>query len=286
MKTSIPWYARIAIKMALAWLPIPYSVWKRIGIYVHGEMQDPDYVFRVFNHHLACSGLSGRSALTGLEMGPGDSVGSAVIAKAMGFSAFYLVDAGDHANRNVEIYKAISRICAQKGFVAPDVERATGFDDILTACGASYATNGLRSYQNIPTASVDLIFSQAVLEHVRRGEFAQIATEMRRILKPDGIASHQVDLSDHLGGGLNNMRIASRWWETEFMASSGFYTNRLRFSEMCNILEQAGFFVEVVSAERWRSAPIAIEKLALEFRHFGQEDLLVSSFHVLLRPRS
>jgi hypothetical protein len=165
-------------KMALARLPIPYRVWKRIGIFAHGEMQDPDYVFKVFNIHLISSGLSGRSGLIGLEMGPGDSVASAVVAKAMGFSAFYLVDGGDYANRDVETYKEISRICTRENLTPPNLERPRSFDDILTACNAVYSTNG-QSYRDIPTASVDFIFSQAVLKHVRRNEFAQIAAEMR-----------------------------------------------------------------------------------------------------------
>jgi len=114
MAVSIPWYARIAAKLALASLPIPYSFWKKIGIFSHGEMQDSDYVFKVFDKHLVSSGSSGRSGLVGLEMGPGDSVASAVVAKAIGFSAFYLVDVGDYANKNVEIYKEITRTCARR----------------------------------------------------------------------------------------------------------------------------------------------------------------------------
>jgi len=293
MGISIPWYARIAAKMTLASLPVPYSFWKRIGIYAHGEMQDPAYAMRVFNKHFAASGVSGRSGLVGLEMGPGDSIGSAVVAKARGFSAFYLVDAGDYANRDIEIYKEMERLCAREGLAPPDLAQANCFEDVLAACGAVYSTGGLQSYRNIPSAGVDFIFSQAVLEHVRRGEFAAIAAQMRRILKPDGIASHQVDLRDHLGGGLNNMRIASRWWEAEFMARSGFYTNRIRFAEMCEMFEQAGFSVHLESKEQWDTAPIDVGNLAPEFRHFGSDELLVSSFdellvssfHVLLRPR-
>ncbi len=284
VKAVIPWYARIAAKMALARLPIPYSVWKKMGIYAHGEMQDPGYAFGVFDYHLAASGSSGRSGLVGLEMGPGDFAASAVIARAAGFSAFHLVDAGDYANKDVEIYKEVSRACARKGLTPPNIERASSFDDVLQACGANYLTGGLQSYREIASASVDLMFSQAVLEHVRRDEFAQIAAEMRRILKPGGIASHQIDLGDHLGGGLNNMRIASRWWESELMASSGFYTNRLRFPEICRAFSETGFEVEVVSQNRWNALPIPVSALAAEFRHFSEDDLLISGFHVLLRP--
>jgi SAM-dependent methyltransferase len=104
----------------------------------------------------------------------------------------------------------MGRIGARLGLAPPDLERASSFEDILSACDAIYSTNGMQSYREIPAASVDLIFSQAVLEHVRRNEFVQIAAEMRRILKPDGVASHQVDLRDHLGGGLN--KYADFFW--------------------------------------------------------------------------
>jgi SAM-dependent methyltransferase len=286
MRVSIPWYGRIIAKLIVARLPVPYSFWKRIGIYSHGEMQNSDYALKVFNNHLVSSGLSGRTSLTGLEMGPGDSVGSAVAAKAAGFSAFYLVDAGNYANRNVETYKEMSRICSKEGSEPPDIEHASSFDDVLAASDAIYLTNGLQSYREVPTASIDLVFSQAVLEHVRRNEFAQIATEMRRILKPNGVDSHQVDLRDHLGGALDNMRIGSALWETEWMARSGFYTNRIRFSEMCQMFEYAGFDVKVASVVRWNEVPISVKNLAPEFQHLDQDDLLVSSFHVLLRPKA
>jgi hypothetical protein len=58
----------------------------------------------------------------------------------------------------------------------------------------------------------------------------------------------------------------------------------MEFSEMCGTFEQAGFLVDVKSAVRWNVAPIATKQLAPEFRHLSQDDLLVSSFHVLLRP--
>src|SRR6266496_3391980 len=122
MAASIPWYARIAIKMMLAVLPVPFSFWKKIGIYSHGEMQDADYALQVFHKHLAASGFGARSGTIGLEMGPGDSVGSAIVAKALGFSRFILVDAGDYANRDVEIYRNLSRACMRDGLPLPDIE--------------------------------------------------------------------------------------------------------------------------------------------------------------------
>lgn len=95
--------------------------------------------------------------------------------------------------------------------------------------------------------SIDFIWSQAVLEHIRKSEFLDTMLELHRILRPNGVCSHVVDLKDHLGGALNNLRFSEKLWESNFMASSGFYTNRIRYSEMLDIFHQAGFSVEVVN---------------------------------------
>jgi hypothetical protein len=70
MAVSIPWFARIAVKMALASLPIPYSFWKKIGSFSHGEMQESDYVFKVFNNHFTNGGLSADLALMASKWAP------------------------------------------------------------------------------------------------------------------------------------------------------------------------------------------------------------------------
>jgi len=38
--------------------------------------------------------------------------------------------------------------------------------------------------------------------------------ECKRTLKNDGLASHRVDLKDHLRGSLNNLRLRREIWES------------------------------------------------------------------------
>ena len=64
-------------------------------------------------------------------MGPGDSVGSALAARAAGFSTFYLVDTGAYANTDPETYKAMSRNWRGRGMPAVDIEDANSFHDVL-----------------------------------------------------------------------------------------------------------------------------------------------------------
>lgn len=100
----------------------------------------------------------------------------------------------------------------------------------LESLNATYLNRGLESLKTVPDGAVDLVFSQAVLENVRLADFANLAIEMRRVLKPNGVASHEIDFRDHLQDALNNLRFPWRKWESEFMARSGSDTNRLRWS--------------------------------------------------------
>lgn len=68
------------------------------------------------------------------------------------------------------------------------------------------------------------------------------------------------------------------------MAKSGFYTNRIRFSEMLARFEEAGFCCEVVHVNRWDTIPTSPAKMAEEFRILPESELLVRSFVVRLRP--
>jgi SAM-dependent methyltransferase len=131
---------------------------------------------------------------------------------------------------------------------------------------------------------VDFIMSQAVLEHVRRREFVDVVQHLRRVLRPDGVCSHRVDLKDHLSDALNNLRFSERVWESTFMAGSGFYTNRIRYSEMLQLFRRAAFDVEVVNVDRWARLPTPRGRLSEPFRHLSDEDLRVSGFDVVLRP--
>jgi SAM-dependent methyltransferase len=285
MKSMVPWYARIAGKLVLSRLPVNYGAWRFLGLFSHGEMDEPKYAFDSYMHHWRQSGMADRqSGFVGLEMGPGDSLLSSVLAKACGASRYYLVDVGVFASTDVDRCRQVAAYAAQRGLAAPDLANAENVDDVLDRCSASYMTEGLTSYQSIPDASVDFVWSQAVLEHVRRGEFNDLMRELRRILKPDGVATHQVDLKDHLGGALNNMRLTTGFWEKDWVASSGFYTNRIRFREMCAIFEQVGFQVQVLKSNRWEKVPIARRSLATEFSHLTDDDLLTSDFFVVLRP--
>ena len=283
MREFVPWWGRIGAKLILSRIPAGYSLWRRLNLFAHGQMHRPEYALRIFREHFGRSGLRAGLPFVALELGPGDSLASALVTAAHGATRTYLVDAGDFATADPVVYREMARYLRMQGLMPPELEAGADRAGLLSVTRASYGTAGLESLRQIPSQSVDFIWSNAVLEHIRRADFTDFIAQTRRILRPGGSCSHQIDLRDHLGGALNNLRISSRCWERQWMANSGFYTNRLRKSQILQIFAASGFAAEVVATQRWDALPTARDAFAPEFKHFDAEDLLVSGFAVVLR---
>lgn len=271
-------------KIVLSRLPAGYRVWERLGLFVHGAMDDPGYAWRVVTEHVARAGWSDLRDRVVVELGPGDSLATALIGRALGAREIWLVDAGAFARTDLPPYIRLAGFLRSKGLAVPPVQTFKSTDEMLGACSARYLTNGLTGLAEIPSQHVDLVFSQAVLEHVRLREFPRLLTEMRRLLRPDGVASHQVDLKDHLAASLNHLRFDEQRWESEFMARSGFYTNRLRRATIVELFEAAGFTTRVDGVRRWPSVPLPRAALAPAFRDLPDEELTISQFDIVATP--
>lgn len=284
IKSWMPWQAKILVKMALSRLPINYGFWSQLGLFRHGQMDDYSYAWDVLQKHSVI--LQGVKGWRGLELGPGDGLLSSLLAPAAFSSGFVLVDVGDYAHKNIKRYLAQVKkfLAANPKAELPDYSGATDVPTLLDKAKGRYLCSGLDSLRVLEDESFDLIFSQAVLEHIRRAEFFEIMQQCYRLVKKNGIVSHVIDFKDHLGGGLNNMRIPSSLWErTWFAPTSGFYTNRLRLSEIVNICEQAGFRVEVCNMRRWAVSPINRTSLPPEFSSLSDDDLCISGAHLIMR---
>lgn len=280
---NIPWWSKIAAKIVLSRLPFGYAVWQKMGLFRHGKMDQSAYVIAVFDAHCERAGLKDNlKDRIILELGPGDSIATAVVAASHGATAI-LVDSGKYVSEDINLYKSLAEDLRKHGLSPPDLSEARNIAEILALCRASYHTAGLASLKTITQDSVDLIFSQAVLEHVREHEFLPTMVECKRVLRDGGVASHRVDLKDHLAGGLNNLRFSKKVWESNIFVCSGFYTNRIRFSRMIRLMKEAGFQIAFSQADRWGDIPIARGKLAKEFVQESDDDLLIKGFDVVLK---
>jgi hypothetical protein len=285
LSAQVPWWGKIAAKMILARLPVDYRTWKRLHLFQRGAMEQPAYAYGTFKKHFdQARCLRTFNGFVGLELGPGDSLISAIVAHAFGASAYHLVDVGAFAQAGVRPYQAMADFLADQGMPRLDVDDLTSVETILSACRATYWTSGLTSLRAIPAQSVDFVWSHSVLEHVRRAEFLETMRESRRVLRADGISSHWVDLGDHLGGALNNLRFPESVWESPFMTRGDFYTNRIRYSEMLTLFKEVGFESDVVSVTHWDRLPTPRSKLCYRFKDLPEAELSVRGFQVILRP--
>ena len=297
LRRRVPWWARIAAKIALARLPVPYRLWKRLRLFEHGDMDRPAVALSTLLEHARTAGFidtsqpvprfAEREDFAMLEIGPGDSLASGIAAHALGARRSILIDVGDFATREASHYQAIVAHLAQRGYSRPGPGPGPGsLDDVgplLEACAVRYLTEGVDSLATLPSSSIDFCFSNAVLEHIAKADFGRLAREMRRVLRPDGVCVHRVDFMDHLGGGLNNLRFSEETWEGALFAKSGFYTNRIRPQAMRELFEAAGFACEITRVARWPAVPINRRSLDPSFRDLSDEELRVFGMDFRLR---
>lgn len=284
LSKRLPWQAKIAAKVVLARIPLGYHLWKRVGAFRLGAMELPEYAVRVFKTHFDVVDFPAKSGgFVALELGPGDSLSSGLIARTCGASKTYLVDVGPFASPDVGVYKRLESYLRGLGLQPPILDSCSTLDDVKQACGIEYLTEGLASLGKVPSQSVDFIWSHAVLPHVRRHDFLPTFVELRRIQRPGGVSSHTMAMSDILGGNLNDLRFSSRVWESPFMVKSGFYTNRIRYNELMSIFHQAGFEPQTLDVRRWPSLPTPKSCMAPEFAALSDDELCVSGVDVLLR---
>ena len=212
-----------------------------------------------------------------LELGPGDSIASAIIGFSYGASCTFLVDVDYYVTKNLNFYRKLISTLKSKGFRTPDISEAKSVEDLLKSCNGIYLTKGLSSLKSIESNSINFVWSHSVLEHIRKYQFFEIQRELKRLLKPSGKASHNIDFQDHLDYGLNNLRFSEKIWESKLFANSGFYTNRLPAVEIHRLFKNKGFKLINENFGKWDKLPIKRNKVNNIFNQFSDRELAIST---------
>jgi ubiquinone/menaquinone biosynthesis C-methylase UbiE len=284
---TIPWFIKIPIKIVFARLPVRYDAWRRLNLFRAGGMDDPETAFEVYRMHSHAAGFDNRKGYTVLELGPGDSMLTALFAKSAGAAGSILVDQSALASAQPGLFTAAGEMLERMKLANPDIGGLESTGAILERLNCRYVTAGLESLKALPDGSVDFVFSNAVIEHVRKNDFAETARELYRVMAQDGVASHWIDYRDHLGLALNNMRFSEAVWESNFMVKSGFYTNRMPAHEIHAQFAQAGFCVDVHDSVPWPDGlPTAQTAMSEPFASMDGEELMVMTNWLLLRKRA
>lgn len=158
IKQHLPWRVKLAIKIILSRIPFGYRFWQNLNLFKHGGMEQPQYALRVFTTHFNRVNFANKNTeFHALEIGPGDTLFSAMIARAHGASCCWLVDVAKFARRDIAPYKKMAAELLARGLPAPHLDGSRNLDDVLSASGGRYLTDGVVAWRAIPDASVDFI---------------------------------------------------------------------------------------------------------------------------------
>ena len=269
------WLLKIIIKIIISRLPIPYRFWKKVNIFKHGKMEDFTYSRKIFEGHFHdMRKLNVIENPVIMEIGPGDSLFSMVYSRKYSNKEFYFLDVKEYATKDHKIYLKLHKELEKEKYFNKRLGRSfEKFSDILAFYNAYYLTKGLKSIRKIKDNSIDYIFSHSVMEHVRKKDVNKLVKEMFRILKPNGVISHNINYKDHLDEGLNNLRFSEKLWESNFFAKSGFYTNRIPAIEMHMIFKSNGFSLEKEYFGKWNKLPIKRRFINSDFKKYTDKEL-------------
>ena len=267
------WFIKIIIKIILSRLSINYSLWRKIGIFRNGRMNELEYSRKIFFGHLNdMREIRDIKNPTILEIGPGDGISTAIYASELNSTKVYLIDVDDYADKDIKKYIRIIETIDKKN--KKDISKINSIAEILKKFNAHYLTNGIESLKTIKDESIDYLFSHSVLEHIKLSEFESFIKEIHRIMKPKGLISHNINFKDHLGESLNNYRFSEKIWESNLFANSGFYTNRIPARKMHNSFKEVGFNLLWENFSAWPNLPIDRKLIHKDFDHFSDNDLI------------
>jgi hypothetical protein len=254
------------------------------------------------------------------ELGPGDSIGTGLAALLSGSNHLFALDVVKYWNneRNLKIFEELVELFRKKAAIPgpqdyPRVRPAIDdysfpsrilTDEMLKKSLADERLNAIRheithiddpsnafirykipwqDYDIINRNSVDLIYSQAVLECIDGLDNTFIA--MCRWLKPYGLMSHTIDMKSH-----NLTREWNGHWKFSetgwFFVRGGrkYLLNRQPLSTYVSMHSKHGFEILVQKTVK-RENLIAQESFAKEFRNLSEEDKTTSGVYLLSKKR-
>jgi SAM-dependent methyltransferase len=184
-----------------------------------------------------------------------------------------IADKSGRALDDVKSAHAAMRLALHQG---ASIEEATGGV-------VEYRAPGDASDTGLPSKSIDVFFSNSVLEHVPADVIAACFAEARRVLRSGGITFQSVNCGDHYAyvdkriHQLNYLQYSDAQWEK--WNNRFLYQNRLRAIDFVQLAKQAGFAIELdtsrASAERLKQLDGL--RVAPQFDRYTREQLAMTS---------
>jgi SAM-dependent methyltransferase len=274
-----------------------------------GSTLDPRYCYSVWLRHLVMTLDAGarRYPRVVAELGPGSSLGiglAALIGGAERYFAFDVVRLAADREANLAVFDALVQLFKDRTPIPGQDEYPTvhprlasyEFPHELVPAAAFDTERLARLRESLDTieyvapwsdpalidpGSVDMIFSQAVLEHV--DDLAATYAAMHSWLRAGGVMSHQIDYQCHDTA----WRWNGHWQHSDRMWSlmrgrHRYFLNREPHSRHLRLLRESGF--EVISTQTVpRHSQLTVGDLAPRFRELTSDDLVTSGAFIRAR---
>jgi SAM-dependent methyltransferase len=168
-----------------------------------------------------------------------------------------------------------------------------GLGQLLTIANIHYyAPANANALDWLPDSSVDMVYSNSVLEHVTPVDLPKLLRESWRVLKANGVMVHAVACNDHYAhfdsriSFINYLQYSESDWALWNCALN--YQNRLRACDFITAAEQSGFEVvyQVRACRPGVKEALATLPLAPEFLRYGAEDLAATSIDFVALKRT
>jgi hypothetical protein len=253
---------------------------------VAGDTHSAAYCYSVWLKHMTLLWEAGMRAIPSsvAELGPGESLGIGLAALLSGASRFYALDvvAYSNAQKNLRILDELVTIFQERapnptpGWPAFDGEKF--HREIIPAVPSAERISAIREAilhperngeivvryiapwtgSAVEHASVDLIYSHSVLEHVT--DVAEAYACCAAWLTRDGWMSHQIDFSCHgVTKEWNGHWQYPQWLWKIIVGGRPYLINRVYASEHIRMMEAAGFQV-VAQMRRFREDGVKFQE--------------------------
>ena len=161
--------------------------------------------------------------------------------------------------------------------------------DLLGAAGIVYHAPADATRTGLPDASIDVVFSNSVLEHVEPPLLPGLLRESRRLIGTRGVSLHAVACNDHYAhfdraiSFVHYLQFDARQWRKWNNALN--YQNRLRAPDFIAAARDAG--LEIVYEERavrpGSREALATMRVAPEFAGYSFDDLAATTVNFVAR---
>ena len=295
------------------------------GVSIHGTggTDSARYCYTIWLRHLSMLHQNGFSKMpnTIAELGPGDSIGTGLAGLLSGSEKFYALDVIEHTHvkKNIPIFDELVSLFADRSALPGDDEfpRAVPRLDSYNFPSEIFTDSNLEKFLDksriqslrnelldmkkqkksiqymcpwndpkiIENDSVDLVFSQAVLEHVE--DLNHTYAAMYKWVKKGGYISNAIDFESHgLSSEWNgHWSFSDLTWKL-IKGNRPYLINREPLSKHIESAQDAGFEiisvvpVKILTSDEY-TGTIERNKLAKKFRNMSEEDFTTTSAYIL-----